>query len=133
MFLWSKFTYCKVPRRPEINTILMGFINIRGNILMMRPLPTLTQTYALLIQEERQREVSTSVIFNNEQASFTTTANRGRIFFQKNGDNRTSVKILECRYCKKKVHTIDKCYKLNGYPSNFSRGRRMAAFAQEHN
>ncbi|XP_060216422.1 uncharacterized protein LOC132643902 [Lycium barbarum] len=26
---------------------------------------------------------------------------------------------LLCKYCKKPGHTIDKCYKLHGYPSNF--------------
>lgn len=34
-----------------------------------------------------------------------------------------------CKYCKKRGHLIDKCYKLHGFPSNFkfSKGRRFAA------
>lgn len=40
---------------------LMGlnelYTTIRGNILMITPLPTLGQAFALLIQEEKQREL----------------------------------------------------------------------------
>lgn len=34
-----------------------------------------------------------------------------------------------CKHCKKPRHLIDKCYKLHGFPSNFtfSKGRRTVA------
>jgi len=40
---------------------LMGlnesYTPVRGNILIMKPLPTLSQLYSLLVQEEKQRQV----------------------------------------------------------------------------
>ena len=39
---------------------------------------------------------------------------------------------LLCSYCKKPGHSIDKCYRLHGFPANFKfkGGRRIAALAQ---
>lgn len=76
-------------------------------------------------------EVTANISFNNETTSFTSAGSKGRIFFPKKRgmENRS-----ECRYCKK-GHTIDKCYKLNGQPTNFcyARGRRVTAFVQDKN
>lgn len=116
---------------------LMGlnesYLLIRGNILMMTPLPTVSQAYALLIQEERQREVNTTVQFGGDSTSFHVNTNKGKVSFQKsNADNKGGNKVVECRYCKKKGHTIDKCYKLHGFPANYSfnRNKRFAANVQ---
>ena len=40
--------------------------------------------------------------------------------------------MLYCKYCHKLGHSIEKCYKLHGFPPNhkFRGGRRMVAFAQ---
>lgn len=35
-----------------------SFTAIRGQILMMKPLPTLSQCYAMILQEENQREAN---------------------------------------------------------------------------
>lgn len=104
---------------------LMGlndsYLLIRGNILMMTPLPTVSQAYALLIQEERQREVNATVHFGGENTSFYVSANKGKVGYQRNYvDGKGANKVLECRYCKEKEHTIDKCYKLHGFPANYS-------------
>jgi len=51
---------------------LMGlnesYTQVRGNILMVNPTPTLSQVYSLLVQEERQRQVKTSASFQGEGA-----------------------------------------------------------------
>lgn len=106
---------------------LMGlnesYVTIRGNILMMKPLPKVTRFYAILVQEERQREVTFNVHFISENSSFLASADKSKgnmsrsVYEAKNGNRR-----VECRYCKKPGHTIDKCYKLHGYPSNFTYG-----------
>lgn len=45
-----------------LTQFLMGlgdhFTAIRGQILMMKPIPTLSQCYSMLLQEENQREIS---------------------------------------------------------------------------
>lgn len=46
----------------KLSQFLMGlnekFTSIRGHILMMKPLPTLSQCYSLLLQEENQRSLA---------------------------------------------------------------------------
>ncbi|VFQ83065.1 unnamed protein product [Cuscuta campestris] len=71
----------------------------RGNILLMRPLPTVAVAYSMLIQEEKQREIQTSSPFVPEHASLNVNAlnlTKGR-----NEDKR----LIICDYCKKKGHT----------------------------
>ena len=64
----SKCT-CNVPQKlrkfhedQKVIQFLMGLnesdTTVRGNILMMSPLPSLAQVYSLLIQEEKQRDMS---------------------------------------------------------------------------
>lgn len=44
----------------QLTQFLMGlndaYTGVRGHILMMKPLPSLNQSYAILLQEESQRE-----------------------------------------------------------------------------
>lgn len=90
-----------------------SYVMIRGNILMMKPLPTISQAYALSIQEERQREVNATMPFSGEHTAFHVNSNRGRVSFQRiNADTEGGNRFVECKYCKKKGHTIKKCYKL---------------------
>ncbi|XP_055835287.1 uncharacterized protein LOC129903789 [Solanum dulcamara] len=108
---------------------LMGlndtYCGARGNILMISPLPTVSNAYALLIQEEKQREVKNTPKFPGESSSFVAAnANNGNKTFTT--DFRTQRQTYEnkksgmvCKYCKKTGHLIDKCYKLHGFPTNF--------------
>jgi len=47
-----------------------NYTPIRVNILMMKLLPTLSQFYSLLVQEEKQRQVRSDGHFQTESASF---------------------------------------------------------------
>ncbi|XP_059294865.1 uncharacterized protein LOC132047909 [Lycium ferocissimum] len=103
-----------------------SYCGARGNILMISPLPTISNAYALLVQEEKQREVHNTPKYPGESSSFVA-ANQGN-FPQKPFatdfrtqktyyDNKKSGSI--CKYCKKPGHSIEKCYKLHGFPPNF--------------
>ena len=92
---------------------------------MMTPLPSLSQIYSLLIQEERQRQVKTSSHFQYEGTSFSanTSGNNSRFVRSRRTDNRRSQ--LFCDHCKRSGHTIDKCYKIHGCPvTNNSTGNK---------
>ena len=56
---------------------LMGlnesYTQVRGNILMINPTPSLSQVYSLLSQEERQRQVKASAQFQGEGAAFSAS------------------------------------------------------------
>jgi len=98
-----------------------NYTAVRGNILMMIPLPTLSQIYSLLVQEERQRQVKPRSEHYIEAASFSVGTNQnasnitGRNFPTKKQENRRSQ--LFCDHCKRNGHTMDKCYKIHGYPN----------------
>ncbi|XP_069149155.1 uncharacterized protein [Solanum lycopersicum] len=116
---------------------------IRGNILMMNPLPSMGQAFSLLIQEEKQRELKpvgrtdsvslnvkavdnkghggrpfrTNFQGNNYANGYgnhsDTSSNSGGSFYPNNNRN-----VIICDYCKRTGHIKDKCYKLHGYPQN---------------
>ncbi|XP_075098961.1 uncharacterized protein LOC107784196 [Nicotiana tabacum] len=64
----------------------------------------------------QKRQVSTSPQFLPTSASFNAGVSKQGFPSRVNFDAQ---RPLTCKYCKKPGHTIDKCYKLYGYPSNF--------------
>ncbi|XP_060170885.1 uncharacterized protein LOC132601842 [Lycium barbarum] len=88
-----------------------------GAILMLKPFSSVGTVYSILLSDEKQRQVSTSSQFPSTSASFSVGVSRQdippRVPYEQNKSS------LLCKYCKKPGHTIDKCYKLLGYPSNF--------------
>lgn len=98
----------------------------RGNILMISPLASIPNAYALLMQEEQQREVQNTPKIPGESSSFIAASqgNNGQRQFstdfrgQKgNYDNKKST--LVCIYSKKIGHSIETCYKIHGFPPDF--------------
>ena len=104
--------------RSRIIQFLMGlnysFNNIRGQILNMKPRPQLNDIYNMLEQYESQR-----LIGNNTMASPTPVAfqmqsvapDNGQIMLAQGGYQKP-----KCSHCHRIGHTIDKCYKVHGYP-----------------
>lgn len=94
-----------------ITQFLMGlnddFSNIRGQILNMKPRPSLFDMYNMLESDESQRQ--RTVITPNPSAFQVKTQISGfqQQSFQK---SRTS-----CTHCGLSGHTVDKCYKIIGY------------------
>lgn len=154
--LWDEFSAASIsPRcscgkcKCDINSQLQGYFqeqkliqflmglnesntHVRGNILMMTPLPTLSQTYSLLVQEERQRQVRTGSRLQGEGMSFNiNTGNLAPNNGQRRQEGRKSG--LFCSYCKRKGHTIDKCYKLHGFPGSTRQGSNSKVFRNANN
>ncbi|XP_056688658.1 uncharacterized protein [Spinacia oleracea] len=122
----------------------------KSTILMMSPLPTISKAYGLLLQEEQQKEVNSNRTHNMESTVFTASkftdnrpykstyaSNSGNFGVQNasSGNQQRNFTYsrnnLYCEHCKMKNHTVDKCWKLHGYPKDFKgRGKRVAAAAQ---
>ncbi|KZV54219.1 hypothetical protein F511_14632 [Dorcoceras hygrometricum] len=94
---------------------LMGlnesYAQVCAQVLMIEPLPVIAKVFALVIQEERKRSihygapktgVDHSVILNNVNLSTTTAT--------------TLLRTSQGGHCHFRNHTVDKCYKLHGYP-----------------
>ncbi|GAB4831251.1 hypothetical protein Ancab_040231 [Ancistrocladus abbreviatus] len=100
---------------------------VRGNLLLMKPLPSISQAYSLLLEEERQRGTSNLAPILNDSAAFV--ANNQKRFPAKvyvvNSIKKTD---LFCTYCKMRRHTIEKCYRLHGYPPRhkFYKGKTIS-------
>ncbi|KAI3515186.1 hypothetical protein L1887_13951 [Cichorium endivia] len=99
--------------------------NIRGSILMMKPLPSINQAYTILIQDEKQREESASMYASNLSSPFFPQTNNSQSFSYLRGKSEGNI---VCNHCKKPGHTTNKCYKLVGFPNDFkyTKGRKMA-------
>ena len=107
----------------------------RSNVIMMNPLPNINQAYKIVLQEEHHKQISnekntTEVMafaadkkrtpdqqsnnfFPNRGGS---TSNRG-VYDQGRGVSRRS-STLHCEHCNYAGHTIDRCYKLHGFPKD---------------
>ncbi|XP_016471408.1 uncharacterized protein LOC107793544 [Nicotiana tabacum] len=136
----------------KVHQFLIGlnetYITVKSNILMMNPLPSLDNVYNILLQDEKQRQVTLNTHFTHDLASFNANATTPIMFpphFQPqrqctqkvnfDSPNQRLVpnqnKDLSCKYCKKSGHTIDKCYKLIGFPQGFkfNKGKRFGTAA----
>ncbi|KAH0761699.1 hypothetical protein KY290_017772 [Solanum tuberosum] len=99
----------------------------KGNILMISHLPSMSNAYGLLIQEEKQREMNMNPKFPGENSSFvafglnTSGQRPGAPEYKPTRENYYENKksAPTCRYCKKIGHTIEQCYKIHGFPPNF--------------
>ncbi|VFQ68470.1 unnamed protein product [Cuscuta campestris] len=108
---------------------LMGlnstYNTIRGNLLIMRPLPTLEQAYNLLIQEEKQRDIQPVSQIIPDHASLSVTKPSYGYYKGKPDAKKT----LYCDHCKKPGHVVNKCYRLIGFPKDFkfTKGKNASA------
>lgn len=105
---------------------LMGlndsFANVRGQILNMKPRPGLSEIYNMLDQEESQRMVGVASKMISHPAAFQV---------QDNGVSDSSHILLfqggfkkpKCSHCLRIGHTVDRCYKVHGFPSGHPRAK----------
>jgi hypothetical protein len=95
-----------------------SYAHIRGQIILIDPLPPMNKVFSLLLQEERQREISSNVgILNHNTAALASKAvyNTHNRF----GNPGMCKDRPTCTHCGILGHTMEKCYKLHGYPPGF--------------
>ncbi|XP_071729077.1 uncharacterized protein [Rutidosis leptorrhynchoides] len=118
----------------KLMQFLMGlddtYMSTRSNLLLRDPLPDVKSAYAILSREESHRGVSgvgssktqnyafVAQINNN---SWTNRNNNNGSFGRERGFNRGPNLNLKCTKCNKLGHTIDRCYEIVGYPSNYKK------------
>ncbi|KAL8133051.1 hypothetical protein AgCh_008493 [Apium graveolens] len=105
------------------------FATVRGNILMQQPLPTLSNAFRVFSQEERHQEFSQSTS-QNETLAFMVDGRKGfhkQGNFQKQpgfkGNSNSKGGSYFCTNCKMSGHTVDRYFKLHGYPPNFKNSK----------
>lgn len=88
---------------------------VRAQILMMTLIASLNMAYSMLVERESQRAIINSATdFEVTGMTALVTGAVGASSQPKKNWN------LICDFCQKKGHTKAKCYKIVGYPDNFS-------------
>lgn len=124
-------------QRKRLVQFLMGldesYANIRGQILLMQPLPLVVKAYTMVRQEKKQREgllprPATTAVFatfgngqsgqqsdqgyNSGQRSNRTSYTQGEPSERKSNFKKGVI----CGHCSKEGHYKEHCYRLVGYP-----------------
>ena len=95
---------------------------IRGDILQLRPFPTVEQAYAHV---RREAICQTVMITDNENISGAVLATKGLRLGPINSTSnihngkqksRASTEGLKCTHCGNQKHTRENCFKLHRYP-----------------
>jgi len=101
-----------------------SYAHTRGQTLMLNPLPPINTVFFLVVQEERQKEVYTAIgssnhnsaaLFTKSVASDASATPRNRPV--KNNSFRKDRPV--CSHCGVSGHTMEKCYRLHGFPPGF--------------
>ncbi|XP_059434757.1 uncharacterized protein LOC132167750 [Corylus avellana] len=124
-------------QQQHVYQFLMGlnesYSQVRGQILLIDPLPSINKVFSLVIQEERQRLISSSSFsFNqNTTALLSKAVPPNRFAANRSYQNRKEKPI--CSHCGVPGHTMERCYKLHGFPPGykFTKGRNAPHFASQ--
>ncbi|XP_012851790.1 PREDICTED: uncharacterized protein LOC105971482 [Erythranthe guttata] len=104
----------------------------RGQILLMDPLPPISKVFAFISQEERQRSVvsshveSSGSVFSVKNEAFKRSINNQ---FYNPGLKKRERSF--CTHCNMQGHTVEKCYKLHGYPPSYKQKSRFSSHANQ--
>lgn len=108
---------------------------VKRKILMMSPLTSMNHAYALLMQDEKQREVYVSSKFPGESASFL--AGNQNTFNQRAGNYEAKGRKNNLVFNQRAGnygHTVDKCYRIVGFPNDFkfTKGKKFQGNARSN-
>ncbi|KAL0298884.1 UNVERIFIED_CONTAM: hypothetical protein Sradi_6548200 [Sesamum radiatum] len=102
--------------------------NIRNQILVMDPFPSLNKAYSMVLRVERQRSVNMQTGDTTEGVTLHTRWNDNKAGNIQRGNMQNVTKgnfrgkgmidkrLQTCSYCGKTGHTNKSCFKLHGAP-----------------
>lgn len=106
---------------------------VRGQILMMDPLPSISQAYAYIKQDEKTRQgthnfltdtnmIANSLVVDSDVGAMAVNSNSGKPGFIR-GNNVGNKVPLKCTFCNFNGHTIENCCRLilKGETTNYFR------------
>ena len=120
--LWQEFSEyrtCSCGHQAEeyVMSFLMGlndtYASVRGQILLMDPVPSLSKVFSLLLQDEKQRKFRKKITSEPSALAVKTNTPLAK------GFNKGKSGRPQCTHCGLLGHVVDKCYKLHGYPPGY--------------
>ncbi|XP_075643712.1 uncharacterized protein LOC142614951 [Castanea sativa] len=94
-----------------------SYAQVRAQILLMDPLPSINKVYSLLIQEERHCIVGNNSGLHVESSTLVTELSSSS--GNKNNKNSKGKEKPTCNHCGMMGYPDEKCYKIHGYPPGF--------------
>ena len=114
----------KLQQRSRVTKFLMGlnegYEQTRRHILMLKPIPTMEEAFNIVTQDERQKSIrpssrvdsvafqATGPVMENADCGYIAAYNTGR-----------PIQKPVCSNCGKMGHTVQKCFKIHGYPPGY--------------
>lgn len=96
--------------------------NVKTQILLIEPLPSISKVYSLILQKEKRRQIGQGTEMVVEPTVlYVNNSNHGKRFHGNQGGKGGNSKKERpiCTYCGIVGHIADKCYKLLGYPLGY--------------
>ncbi|CAN1332062.1 Retrovirus-related Pol polyprotein from transposon RE1 [Linum perenne] len=113
-------------RTEQIIRFLRGlnpsFSGVRSQIIRSDPLPTINTVFSMVVQEEQEHVGGRGEFTAAQQAAGVLESSAPRAFAastSSSGQGFKKGKRPLCTHCGLIGHTIDKCYKRNGYPPGY--------------
>ncbi|WKA10965.1 hypothetical protein VitviT2T_028505 [Vitis vinifera] len=114
--------YMEDQQQESVMQFMLGlnesFAPIRAQILLMEPTPPLNKVFFLVVQEKRQQSLTTS----NSPAFTSPVSSRFQAASRASSPTNSSRSRKDrplCTHCNILGHTVDRCYKIHGYPPGF--------------
>ncbi|KAL2460952.1 Retrotran gag 3 domain-containing protein [Abeliophyllum distichum] len=95
-----------------------SYSQARAQILMLDPLPPINKVFSLIIQEERQINLSSYMTTPTSSSTNSHTLAFGISTNTYNTHKGKQSKPI-CTHCGKLGHTINECYKFHGFPPGY--------------
>ncbi|XP_052627603.1 uncharacterized protein LOC128134170 [Lactuca sativa] len=96
-----------------------SYSQVKSHILLMDPLPNVKTAFSIVSREE---SLYRNCSLTSLQSSQSVTKSQFSAFnsrFNSRNNNKNKSQIVQCKNCGVKGHTIEKCFKLIGYPKDF--------------
>lgn len=110
-------------------SFLMGlnetYTTVKGQILLMDPIPSLGKVFSFLLQDEKQRKVGKKNTIESSALAVKTNGSSKSF-------NKAKFGRPQCTHCGVLGLVVDKCYKLHGYPPGYKfkpKGSQAGSFA----
>ncbi|XP_041020381.1 uncharacterized protein LOC121261999 [Juglans microcarpa x Juglans regia] len=122
--LKERFAQSNRPRIFQIRKAIACFKPMHLQILLLDSFPPINKVFSLILQEEKQQEISSDSLSSNEVVAMLTNHNssqmKGSVVGSRIGKPSAPRKVRPyCTHCGLSGHTIDKCYKIHGYPRGY--------------
>lgn len=109
-----------------------GYDNQKQNIIAMEPLPTVNKAYQMVLQVEKQKEISglmesgvegSALLAGKQQIYYPHQRNTNPINNHQRRESKEEKSKKKCEHCKFTGHSKDECFKFHGYPEWYTKLR----------